>query len=148
MVRKHAEKFLLLFTAAGFLVSLYSLAQHYGPVGGACNVNQTFNCDIVNKGSYSEIAGFPVAGVGVVGYIVIGIVALAWRKEKDPVLAKALLALSLGGLAFSLYLTSIEAFVLRAWCLLCLASLSSIVGVAASSAMLAKKTLAKKTVDG
>lgn len=135
-MKKHAEKLLLFFVVAGLAVAAYSLKQHYGPLGGACNVSRTFSCDVVNKGPYSEIAGFPVAGIGIVGYLVIGIVAMFYRKEKDPVIAKALVAVCAGGLLFSLYLTSIEAFVLYTWCLLCLGSLSAITGATLSSVMM------------
>jgi len=129
MIRKNVYAFLLFFTAAGFLLSLYALKQHYAPLGGsACNVNATFNCDLVNRGAYGEIAGFPVAAIGLIGYAMIGIVAMHFSKTKDPVIGKALLVLLAGGLAFSGYLTYLEAFVIGAWCLICLASLSSIVG--------------------
>lgn len=129
MIRRYAYAFLLFFVAAGLSVSLYALKQHYAPLGGsACNVNATFNCDLVNRGPYGEIAGFPVAAVGLIGYLMIGIVAMQFSKTKDPVLGKALLALVAGGIVFSLYLTYLEAFVIGAWCLVCLASLSSIVG--------------------
>jgi len=129
MIRKNAYAFLLFFIAAGLLVSLYALKQHYAPAGGgACNVNATFNCDIVNRGPYGSILGFPVAAVGVIGYVVMGILAMHFSRTKDPVIGKALLLTLAGGIAFSAYLTYLEAFVIGAWCLICLASLSCIIG--------------------
>lgn len=136
MIRKNAYAFLLFFIAAGLLVSLYALKQHYAPLGGgACNVSQTFNCDLVNRGAYGEILGFPVAGLGVIGYVMMGIVAVHFSKTKDPVIGKMLLALLAGGLAFSAYLTYLEAFVIYAWCLICLASLSSVIGASLAGHM-------------
>ena len=133
MIRKYAYAFLLFFAAAGLLVSLYALKQHYAPLGtSVCNVNATFNCDLVNKGPYGEIAGFPVAAIGLIGYLMILVVAMRFSKTKDPVLGKAMLAFLAGGVAFSLYLTSLEAFVIHGWCLICLGSLSSISGAALS----------------
>jgi len=136
MIRRNAYAFLLFFIAAGLLVSLYALKQHAAPVGGgACNVNATFNCDIVNRGPYGEIFGFPVAAIGLIGYLVMGVVAMHFSRSKDPVIGKALLVLLAGGLAFSAYLTYLEAFVIGAWCLICLASLSSIVGASVTGYM-------------
>ncbi len=130
MIKKNAYVFLGFFVTAGILASLYGLKQHSAEIGtSACNVSQTFNCDLVNKSDYSEVAGFPVAGIGLVGYLMMGVVALFYRKEKDPTVGKILLAMTGGGFLFSLYLTGIEAFVLHAWCLICLASLSSITGL-------------------
>lgn len=131
MIRKNAYMLLLFFCAMGLLVSLSALKQHYAPVGSsACNVSATFDCDAVNKSEWSELFGFPVAGIGVVGYLVLAIVAVAYARDRDRVLGKALLFLCAGALLFSLYLTSIEAHVLGVWCLLCLASLSAITGAA------------------
>lgn len=136
MIKKHAEKFLLAFIIAGLIVAAWSLKNHYATTASSgCNVNRTFNCDVVNRGIYSEIGGFPVAGIGVVGYAVLGLIAAFWKKEKDPLMLKALLAFAAGGVVFSLYLSYIEAYVLYTWCLLCLASLSCIVGVTLSAMM-------------
>ncbi|MFA5854309.1 MAG: vitamin K epoxide reductase family protein [Patescibacteria group bacterium] len=131
MVRKNATKLFIFFSVAGLLVSLYALKQHYAPLGtSVCNVSATLNCDLVNKGPYGEIYGFPVAAIGIIGYLMILIVATQFLRTKDPVLGKAMLFLLAGGVAFSLYLTALEAFVIYAWCLVCLASLSSISGAA------------------
>jgi len=140
MIRKYAYAFLLFFIAAGMAVSLYAYRQHAAPLGGgACNVSDTFNCDLVNRGPYGEIFGFPVAAIGLIGYLVMGILAVHFSRTKDPVIGKALLAMLAGGLAFSAYLTYLEAFVIYAWCLICLASLSSIVGASVSGHMAYKE---------
>jgi uncharacterized membrane protein len=140
MIRKYAYAFLLFFIAAGFSVSLYALKQHYAPLGGgACNVTATFNCDLVNRGPYGKILGFPVAGLGVAGYLMMAVVAMNFSKTRDPFVGKLLLALLAGALAFSLYLTYLEAFVIYAWCLVCLASLSSVVGASLTGYMTHKQ---------
>lgn len=112
------------FALFGVLLSAYSLAQKTGFVSGAlCNINNTFNCDIVNRGPYSEIYGIPVAVIGVLGYLFLFVAALLKRHDMhDRVLSLFLFAASAGGLVFALYLTSLEAFVLLAWCVVCLAS--------------------------
>ncbi|MEK7546085.1 MAG: vitamin K epoxide reductase family protein [Patescibacteria group bacterium] len=140
MIRKNAYAFLLFFIGAGLLVSLYALKQHYAPLGGgACNVSATFNCDLVNRGQYGEIFGFPVAGIGVIGYVMLGIVAMHFSRTKDPVIGKALLAMLAGGVVFSVYLTYLEAFVIYAWCLICLASLSNVFGASLTGHMAYKQ---------
>ncbi len=136
MIRKRSYHFLLAFAIAGLLVSVYAFRQHYAPLGqSACNVNTTFNCDLVNHGPYAEIAGFPVAALGIIGYLAIGLVALQFSKTKDPILGKVLLALCAGGFAFSLYLSALEEFAIHAWCLVCLASLSCIAGSSLTAIM-------------
>jgi vitamin-K-epoxide reductase (warfarin-sensitive) len=63
--------------------------------------------------------GIPVAVVGIAGYLLIGI--LAWRRAW-----RLLLAATVIGLAFSLYLAHIEATILGVWCIYCAISLGDI----------------------
>ncbi|MCR4314526.1 MAG: vitamin K epoxide reductase family protein [Candidatus Uhrbacteria bacterium] len=122
----------------GVVLSTYSLAHKTGFTSGAlCNLSDTFSCDIVNQGPYSEIYGIPVAAIGVVGYalLLIGV----WMKMKNPQdrsLSMFILLASYGGLAFALYLTSLEAFVLYAWCIVCLLSQVTIAALAVLSSLI------------
>ncbi len=112
------------FAVAGLILSIYAFLHNRGFASGAiCEVNATINCDVVNKGPYSQIYGIPVALIGVIGYVLI--IATAFLKkqnQKDKGLTKFLVLASVGGFLFSLYLTALEAFVLYAWCLICLSS--------------------------
>ncbi len=105
-------------------IAVYSLAHKSGFASGSfCTIGTTFNCDIVNKGPYSELYGIPVALIGILGYGFLAMTAfLKLRSPADKTLTKLLGLGTIGGLGFSLYLTSIEAFVLQTWCLLCLTS--------------------------
>jgi len=69
----------------------------------------------VNHSPYAEIRGIPVAALGIAGYLLIGILAVLRRRG-------CLLAATLVGMAFALYLTNIEARVLGVWCLYCVIS--------------------------
>ncbi|MBM3151351.1 MAG: vitamin K epoxide reductase family protein [Chloroflexi bacterium] len=82
------------------------------------------DCATVNYSRYSEIAGIPVALLGLLAYLtIIILLSLALRK---PALAGAinLLVFSLGlaGLVFSVYLTYIELAVIDAVCPFCVIS--------------------------
>lgn len=68
--------------------------------------------------------GIPVAGIGVVGYGLLFVLSTVRRLR--PETATQLLLAALAGLAFALYLTYVEAYVLMTWCILCLSSLALI----------------------
>jgi uncharacterized membrane protein len=124
-----------LLASGGVLVSSVSLYHHYGSSATSyCDIGENFNCDIVNRSSYSTMAGVPVALIGIIGYLATLILATVYRgkSEVPAVLAVA----SLAGLGFALYLTYIEGFVLAAWCILCLSSLALIFSIAALSSTL------------
>jgi vitamin-K-epoxide reductase (warfarin-sensitive) len=112
----------------GMIVSAISLQRHYAKSETRfCDVGEKFNCDIVNRSEYSSLGGIPVAGIGVVGYAVLFALATIYRSR--PQTQVRLLAASAAGLAFALYLTYIEGYVLDTWCILCLTSLGTIAGI-------------------
>jgi uncharacterized membrane protein len=120
---------------AGALVSSVSLYHHYGTSATSyCDIGENFNCDIVNRSTYSTVAGVPVALIGLAGYLAVLTLASLFRNRDET---PAMLAIgSLGGLGFALYLTYIEGFVLSAWCILCLSSLVLILSITVLSSLL------------
>lgn len=116
----------------GIVVSSISLQQHYAKSKTEyCDIGETFNCDIVNRSSYSKVLGIPVALIGMLGYAALAGMATVYRKREDTPLL--LLGGAAAGLAFALYLTYIEARVLGVWCILCLSSLALISSISGLS---------------
>jgi uncharacterized membrane protein len=110
---------------AGVIVSAVSLERHYAKSATAfCDFSQKFSCDIVNRSEYSTVEGIPVAGIGVAGYGLLLVLATFWKSRAET--PNRVLGAAVGGLAFALYLTYIEAYQLTTWCILCLISLSLI----------------------
>lgn len=111
-----------LLSLAGITLSAVSLQRHYAKSAtNFCDFNQKFSCDIVNRSEYSEIAGIPVAGIGVAGYAALFILSTFWKSRPETPIRLFIAALA--GLAFALYLTYVEAYVLTTWCILCVGSL-------------------------
>ena len=100
---------------AGIVVSSLALRVHYSNETQPCSINEHWDCGIVNHSSFAEIAGVPVAAVGIAGYAVLMLLAIMGFRRWT-------LAASLTGLAFALYLTYIERNVLQVWCLYCVIS--------------------------
>jgi uncharacterized membrane protein len=114
-------KYLLIVLALlGIAASSLALREHYRPYGDSpCDINDRWDCGIVNHSPYAMIHGVPVAVIGIVGYIVLGIIA--WKRAY-----RLMLALAVPALAFSLYLANIEEHILGVWCLYCAISLGTI----------------------
>lgn len=115
----------------GALDATYLLLGKLGITSGyVCSV--TGGCEIVNTSPYSELVGIPVAAIGLLGYLAILVVALAaiqprWLADRRP---DAVLAVLSGvAVAFSLYLTYVELFVLRAVCQWCIVSQLVIIAI-------------------
>lgn len=110
---------------AGMIVSAVSLQRHYAKSATSyCEFGEKFNCDIVNRSEYSSLFGIPVAGIGVAGYGLL-LVLSTFQRWHDLTPTRLLIAAG-AGLAFALYLTYVEAYVLTTWCILCLTSLALI----------------------
>jgi vitamin-K-epoxide reductase (warfarin-sensitive) len=137
MVKDHRLLFvaITILSLAGMVVSAISLQRHYAKSASAfCDFGERFNCDIVNRSQYSSLMGIPVAGIGFVGYGVLLALATIYRSHAETPLR--LLGAAGAGLAFALYLTYVEGYVLDTWCILCLSSLGLIVTITVLAAAL------------
>ncbi|MFZ0136936.1 MAG: vitamin K epoxide reductase family protein [Candidatus Sulfotelmatobacter sp.] len=113
---------IVVLSVAGIVVSAVSLQRHYAKSATAfCDVGERFSCDIVNRSEYSTVIGIPVAAIGIAGYGLLLALATIYRSRTET--PTRLLAAAVAGLAFALYLTYVEGYVLETWCILCLSSL-------------------------
>lgn len=105
----------------GVLVSVYLTLHKYGVIGTlACGAG---SCETVQASKWAVFMGVPVPVLGLVGYaLVLGTALVGLAKPGSRAVALALLVLAGGALAFTLYLTYLEAFVIHAWCRWCIAS--------------------------
>lgn len=107
----------------GLLVAAYLSLWKLGYMGVL--VCGTGGCEVVQTSRYAEFLGLPVAFYGVGGYAaLLGVSLLGlqprWQDRPEP--TRWLAVLSGVGVAFTLYLTYLEAFVIEAWCRWCLVS--------------------------
>ena len=111
---------LIVLALFGIAASSLALREHYRTYGDApCDINERWDCGIVNHSPYAMFHGIPVADIGIAGYLLLGILALKRMY-------KTMLTFAIPALAFSLYLAHIEKDVLGVWCLYCAISLGII----------------------
>jgi vitamin-K-epoxide reductase (warfarin-sensitive) len=106
---------LAILAVAGMVVSYLALRVHYSTDSAPCSINEKWDCGIVNHSPYAVIHGVPVAAIGIAGYFVIALLALARRRG-------LLVMATVIGMGFALYLSNIEARVLGVWCVYCVSS--------------------------
>jgi uncharacterized membrane protein len=118
----------------GIAIATYLWLHAIGVVGALkCG---TGGCEIVQASSYARLLGIPVAFYGVVGYAVLFGISIAGAQPAMVSRAwptRLLLVISGAGFLFTLYLTSLEAFVIHAWCRWCLASAAVITAIFVTS---------------
>jgi uncharacterized membrane protein len=100
---------------AGYLayIETQAVAAICGPVG---------DCNTVQTSTYAKLFGIPIGVIGMAAYAAM-LAIWVWGRARDHGLPRwLLLAMTAFGVAFSIYLTYLEIFVIRAVCMWCLTS--------------------------
>ena len=124
---------------AGLIVSCFALREHFRTGAAPCDINEKWDCGVVNHSPFAELGGIisvivpgassfldshaalakltsiPVAVVGIAGYLAIIGFALTRRWW-------IVLLLTTGAVGFSILLTYIEARLLETYCIWCVTS--------------------------
>jgi uncharacterized membrane protein len=100
----------------GLGIAAYLTVVHYAGASPICA--SSHGCETVQHSRYAELAGIPVAVLGLAGYAAI-LATLAVPGERAGLAA---VGLTITGLGFSAYLTYRELFTIHAICQWCVAS--------------------------
>lgn len=103
------------FAAAGAAIAAYLTYAHFTHTTIACT---TGGCEAVQSSEYAELAGIPVALLGLSAYLFLLLTALSTSELARTAGA----AVAVAGAAFSAYLVYIQIAVIDAICQWCIAS--------------------------
>ncbi|HEY7198525.1 MAG TPA: vitamin K epoxide reductase family protein [Gaiellaceae bacterium] len=103
-----------LVALAGIAVAGYLTYVHYQPDALICT--SSGGCETVQESSYANLAGIPVALLGLLAYLAV-LALVAWDSEGART---GVAAIALGAAGFAVYLVTLQAFVIEAWCIWCL----------------------------
>ncbi len=101
---------------AGAIVAGYLTWVHFDEAALVCV--QGGGCETVQESDYAEIAGIPVAALGLGAYLLVSALIL-WDTATARLVAAAI---AFVGLLFSVYLLALQLFVIDAVCVWCLAN--------------------------
>lgn len=121
---KYYWRVISLLAMVGVVVSGYLLKLEHKYATSTdtfCDFSDKFSCSTVAASKYSELLGLPVALWGVVAYLIMVVVAHHFSKAKkiSKQMWSAWLIFVIGSLAFSLYLTYAELFIIKSVCIFC-----------------------------
>ena len=116
--------YLMVLSAIGFIVSFYIFySKKYGNQLH-CIIGQ--DCDTVVNSKYGKTFGIENTIPGMIYYAIVfiyGIVILSnGNIFKENIIYYSLVGASIASVLFSVYLTSVQAFVLKKWCEYCIIS--------------------------
>jgi uncharacterized membrane protein len=104
-----------ILATAGAAIAGYLTYARFTDTALAC---ATGGCEIVQRSDYAELAGIPVALLGLAAYVFL----LGTAFSRSELARAAAAAVAVGGAAFSAYLVYIQIAVIDAICQWCVAS--------------------------
>ena len=107
---------ILSLSIIGFGIMAYLTYIHYANTKSFCDISETVSCDVVTTSIYSEIFGLPISILGL-GYFGLTFLLSAFYRKK--LFYQLIFLLTLFVLIPSYYFTALEAFVIKAFCILC-----------------------------
>lgn len=122
MMRTWRLALVVVLAVAGAAIAAHLISIHYGHVchgvPGSCAFSESNRCDEVNTSEWSELAGVPVAHLGMLTYLlIIGVAAAGLFRGRFRSRAHAYLFLTaLWCVLFSLFMAFISLFIIRKVC--------------------------------
>jgi len=110
---------LVVLAILGIVVPAMALHEHYNTGVSPCDINEKWDCGIVNHSPFAMFYGVPVAVIGMAGYLLLGV--LAFKKAYAW-----MLPFVTGAFTFAVHLADIEKYALGVWCIYCVISLGII----------------------
>lgn len=115
----------LLVTAQyGAMLAVYLAYQHRVALTGGtsiCNISAHIDCDAVNTSRYAEIAGVPIAVIGLAFYVAVAYLAFTYFRGGAPRAAAMIMVLSVGAVGYDIFL-AYASYKVGAVCLFCVAT--------------------------
>lgn len=111
---------LLILSLVGFVDATYLTVVHYTGANLPCRIFD--GCDTVTTSPYSMLGPLPVALLGMLFYLTIFVLTLAYLLHRRSELTFLMVYASLAAFLFSLYFTALQMWIIKAICLYCVTS--------------------------
>lgn len=111
----------LVLAIAGIGDAIYLTIVHYDSTALVCGIG---DCHAVQASKYAEIAGVPIAILGLLMYVAVAVLGMARFRLSTFAdrLTFVIFAIALAGTAYAAYLTYLEIAVIDAICQWCVVS--------------------------
>jgi len=118
----HILVMILFLSMAGIAIATYLVADHYQVVESVCLYGED-ECGSINRGPYSTIFGVPWSVIGLVGFVIVFVLAYLRlyyaQLDSNYRFIPMILLVSIVGVIFVIYLNYLELFEIHAICSWC-----------------------------
>lgn len=140
-MRERLRSFIVVLAVAGIVISALALQVHYSTTAQLCDIGARQSCVAVGHSQFSAFGVVPVAAIGVVGYLLLALLAFFRRRGWTILFAWI-------GLGFAAYLSYVEAYLLHAWSVYCVVSQILVAAIALLAVIDAGLALFEVASDG
>lgn len=128
---KLSNRIIFILSLVGLLVSVFLFYEYN--IAGTIICPTGEGCDIVRISPYSSFLGISIPLLGIVFYFTMAILSVVHSHDLPRKLARKLqLLVAVIGVGFGVYLTYLEAFVIKAYCFWCVLSFMISLGILGS----------------
>lgn len=118
---KISNRLVFVFSLLGFLVAFYLFYEYSFNGQFICPTGT--GCDVVRASPYSKFLGMSIPILGVLFYLAMAILSIVHSHDlPKKIVRKLKFLMAVSGVGFGVYLTYLEAFVIKAFCFWCVTS--------------------------
>lgn len=133
---KLSNRVIFILSLLGLLIASFLFYEYN--IAGTVVCPTGAGCDIVRASPYSRFLGISIPLLGIIFYFTMAILSVVHSHDLPRKIARRLqLLVTISGVAFGVYLTYLEAFVIKAYCFWCI--LSFIISLGILGAVLVRK---------
>lgn len=120
-MQKNLNRIIFVFSILGLIISAFLTYEYLQPTPVVCPLTGN-GCELVRKSEYSQILGISIPYIGIIYYFLTAIVSIYLSQNYKKIFDKLRLFAAFLSFMFGVYLTYLEAYVIKAYCFWCISS--------------------------
>lgn len=120
-MQKNINRLIFVFSILGLIISAFLAYEYLQPTPVVCPLTGN-GCELVRKSEYSQFLGISIPYIGVAYYFLTAAISIYLTQNYQKNIDKLRLLTSILSFAFGVYLTYLEAYVIKAFCFFCVSS--------------------------
>ncbi|QQG40599.1 MAG: vitamin K epoxide reductase family protein [Candidatus Levyibacteriota bacterium] len=118
---KNVNRLIFVLSILGLIISAFLAYEYLQPASVVCPITGS-GCETVRNSQYSSILGISIPHLGILYYLITAISSIYLIHNYHKMLDKFRFLINILALVFGIYLTYLEAFIIKAYCFWCVSS--------------------------
>lgn len=115
------NRLIFVFSIIGLAVSAFLTYEYLQPTPVVCPLTGN-GCELVRKSEYSTFLGISIPYLGIIYYLLAAAISIYLSQSYKRIIDQFRFLSSVLAVGFGIYLTYLEAYVIKAYCFWCVSS--------------------------